>query len=227
MVDAYLIDIEGTIGDIAFVREVLFPYARARLDDTLKARWSEPEIAKIVGEAAQAAGTAFPTPRAAAEQFARWIDEDKKITPLKTLQGLIWREGYESGALKAHLYPDVIPALDKWRGQGKRLFIYSSGSLEAQRLYFKYSIAGDVTAKFAGFFDTTSGSKLESASYTNIAAKMGVAPAKILFLSDAPAEIAAATAAGLQVRQIDRTKAPDFVGKAGDAVLLGSLQPIA
>ena len=222
MIKAVLLDIEGTVGDIAFVRDALFPFARKRIDATLRRRWHAPEIAAIIVEAAAAAGTPLPTPAAAAAQFLAWMDEDRKITPLKTLQGLIWRDGYAGGELKAHLYPDAIEAIDVWRAKGVSIFIYSSGSIEAQKLYFAHSIAGDLTRALAGYFDTTTGPKATPESYTKISAAVGLAPGSILFLSDAEVEVAAATKAGMQARRIDRARAPAFVGEDGGIAVLGS-----
>ena len=215
MIEAVLLDIEGTAGDIAFVRDVLFPYARKRLRDTLRLRWSEPKIAAIVAEAAAAAGKPLASSDAAADQFLAWMDEDRKITPLKALQGLIWHDGYASGELKAHLYPDAISAIEAWRKKGLRLFIYSSGSIEAQKLYFAHSVAGDLTGALEDYFDTTTGPKADVASYSKIASAIGVKPESILFLTDAPAEEAAARSAGLQVHRIERGRAPSFAGEDG------------
>ena len=215
MTQAVLLDIEGTIGDIAFVREVLFPYARARIADVLKARWGEPEIA------ATAAGLA--TPEEAARQFLIWMDEDKKIAPLKTLQGIIWREGYASGALKAHLYPDAVEAMRAWHARGVKLFIYSSGSVEAQKLYFAHSVSGDLTPAIGGYFDTTTGPKGEAASYLKIATAIGFAPEAITFFSDAAAETDAARAAGLNACRVDRAKSIGFEGRDGEMLVVGSL----
>jgi enolase-phosphatase E1 len=222
VIKAILIDIEGTVGDIAFVREVLFPYARKHMSKTLEQRWGDQEIAAIVADAARAAGSALPSPSMAAAQFLAWMDQDQKVTPLKTLQGMIWREGYASGELKAHLYPDAIEAFDVWRKKGLSLFIYSSGSIEAQKLYFAHSIAGDLTSAISGYFDTTTGPKADPESYAKISAAIKAEPASILFLTDAPGEVAAATKAGLQVRRIDRTQAPAFVGKDAGTAVLGS-----
>ncbi len=212
---AVLLDIEGTIGDIAFVREVLFPYARARIADILKSRWNDPEIA------ATAVGLA--TPAEAARQFLSWMDEDKKITLLKALQGIIWREGYASGELKAHLYPDAIEAMRTWHTRGVKLFIYSSGSVEAQKLYFAHSVAGDMTPLIGGYFDTTTGPKGEAASYLKIAAAIGFAPDAIKFFSDAAIETDAARAAGIDAYRVDRTKPVAFEGRDGVTPVVGSL----
>jgi enolase-phosphatase E1 len=215
---AVLLDIEGTIGDVAFVREVLFPYARARIAGVLKSRWTDPEIA------ATAVGLA--TPADAASQFLRWMDDDKKVTSLKTLQGIIWREGYESGALKAHLYPDAIEAIRAWHARGVKVFIYSSGSVEAQKLYFAHSVAGDMTQLIGGYFDTTTGSKGEAASYLKIAAAIGLAPGAIRFFSDAAIETDAARAAGIEAYRVDRTELVAFERRDGATPVVGSLCPI-
>lgn len=208
MIEAVLLDIEGTVGDIRFVRDVLFPYARERLEARLIHDWLKPEMEEIVAAARTLSGEALSTPAAAADTFRRWMDEDKKIGPLKTLQGILWREGYTCGALKAHLYDDAIEAMYLWRQKGLRLCIYSSGSVEAQKLYFAHSIAGDLTSLIDGFFDTATGPKTESASYSIIAGILGHSPANVYFLSDAPAEIAAARTAGLGASRIDRTLPP-------------------
>jgi enolase-phosphatase E1 len=223
---AVLLDIEGTIGDIAFVREVLFPFARARIGDVLKARWNEPEVAATVQDACRSSTTELTTPAEAARQFLAWMDQDKKITPLKTLQGIIWREGYASGELKAHLYPDAIEAMRTWQGRGIRIYIYSSGSVEAQKLYFAHSVAGDLRPLIAGYFDTTTGAKGEAASYAKIAAAVGSAPVAISFFSDAPAETDAALSAGLNAFRVDRTRAVDFEGRDGTTPVIGSLASV-
>ena len=197
MTKAVIFDIEGTVGDIAFVRNVLFPYARKRLHAYLEAQWNTPEIRDIVQAAREASGKALPDIGTAVIQFAEWIDEDRKITPLKTLQGLIWREGYESGELKAHLYDDAVQAIRTYASACKRLFIYSSGSVAAQKLYMAYSIAGDLSSMIEGYFDTTTGPKGDAASYVAIARSIDLQPGDIMFCSDAPAEVMAARSAGM------------------------------
>jgi enolase-phosphatase E1 len=223
---AVLLDIEGTVGDIAFVRDVLFTNARKRLSETLRTRWSDPAIAAIVKDAADAAGKPLSSSDAATEQFAAWMDEDRKITPLKALQGILWRDGYASGELKAHLYPDAIEAIDAWRKSGLRIFIYSSGSIDAQKLYFAHSVAGNLTGVIEDYFDTTTGPKTDAASYTKIANAIGLAPSEILFLTDAPAEVAAAEAAGMPVHRIDRTRAQSAAADEGRHKVLGSFSSL-
>lgn len=222
-----LLDIEGTIGDIAFVRDVLFPFARARLADTLAARWTDAEVSTTVAGAREATGKDLKTPADAAAQFLAWMDEDKKITPLKALQGIIWREGYASGELKAHLYPDAVEAIRTWHRQGVGVFIYSSGSVEAQKLYIANSVAGDLGPLIGGYFDTTTGPKGDAASYTRIATAIGIEPFEMTFFSDAPAETDAAHAAGVAVYRLDRTKPATFVGDDRGTPVIGSLQAVA
>jgi enolase-phosphatase E1 len=223
---AILLDIEGTIGDIKFVRDVLFPYAHDRMNQTLFAHWREPEIAHAVGQAREISGRALETAMAASELFLSWMDEDKKITPLKSVQGYIWREGYIQGELKAHLYPDAVDAFAQWRGRGLKLFIYSSGSIEAQKLYLAYSAAGDMSAYFDGFFDTTTGPKQEAASYAAIARHLDLPPQRIMFFSDMKPEILAAKQAGLSAIRIDRALPADARADDADSPVMGSFLPL-
>jgi enolase-phosphatase E1 len=196
---AVVTDIEGTTTRISFVHDVLFPYARARLPDFLAARAAEPEIAAVLAEVRDLAPGA---PELAT--LLAWMDADAKITPLKTIQGLIWGEGYKSGALHGELYADVTPSLRAWWVGGVRLYVYSSGSEAAQKLLFKHTQEGDLTGLFTGFFDTRVGAKREPASYASIAAAAGLPGAEMLFLSDVGAELDAAGAAGWRTCQLLR-----------------------
>jgi len=198
---AVVLDIEGTTTPIAFVHQVLFPYARARLPGFLRDHAADPAVRAELEAVRQAA----PGQDAVAT-LQRWIDEDAKATPLKTLQGLIWRQGYAEGSLQGQVYPDVAPVLRRWHAAGFALFVYSSGSVEAQRLIFGHSTAGDLAGLFAGFFDTRTGPKREADSYRAIASAIGLPAAAILFLSDAEAELDAAAAASLQTCQLVRAE---------------------
>ena len=200
-VRAVLLDVEGTTTPLAFVREVLFPYARARLPALLRERAGEPAVAAALAEVAEVAPG-----RDALGVLLGWMDTDAKAGPLKALQGIAWREGYESGALRGLVYPDVAPALRRWAAAGVALYVYSSGSVEAQRLIFGHSEAGDLSGLFSGFFDTRVGGKREAASYRAIVARLGVAAGEVLFLSDVAEELDAAAAAGLQTCQVVRAE---------------------
>lgn len=195
MTKAILTDIEGTTSSIAFVHDVLFPYARARLPE-----W----VAKHGGDLAQ---------------LTAWMDADAKVTELKEIQGRIWAEGYAVGELKGHVYPDAAEALRRWHADGLKLAVFSSGSVPAQKLIFGHSDQGDLSPLFSNWFDTTTGPKREAQSYVLIADAMGIPPADILFLSDIAAETDAAKAAGMQALLIDRDKNQGDIASFAEIVL--------
>jgi enolase-phosphatase E1 len=203
-VRAIVTDIEGTTSAISFVHDALFPFARAALPNFVARRGREPDVRAPLDEAKREAGDPAMSDAAAVAALTRWIDEDRKITPLKTLQGLIWEEGYRSGALQGHVYDDAATALKRWAEQGLKLCVYSSGSIAAQKLIFGHSPFGDLTPLFSGYFDTTTGPKKEPGSYRRIAEALGVPPSSVLFLSDSAEEIAAANTAGLKTVQFVR-----------------------
>jgi enolase-phosphatase E1 len=203
---AILLDIEGTVSSISFVHEVLFPYARARIESFLAENGSDPAVkdiaARIIEEAAallpagsESARSAGPT---ACDAAFRLMDGDVKATGLKQLQGLIWDAGYRNGELKSPLFDDVAPAIRKWISRGKRVAIYSSGSVAAQKAFLAHTNAGDLTSMLAGYFDTTTGPKRSPASYGAIAQSVSLATDQILFLSDVPQETSAAATAGMK-----------------------------
>jgi enolase-phosphatase E1 len=196
---AVVCDIEGTTSAIAFVKETLFPFAEGALDGFLREHGTGPEVAAILDEVRALAPQEEP-----ADALRRWMARDEKVTPLKALQGMIWRQGFESGALHGHLWPDVAPCLRAWAAAGMKLRIYSSGSVEAQKLLFGHSEAGDLTPILSGFDDTRTGPKREADSYRVIAASAGFEPREMLFLSDVAEELDAAAAAGMQVCQLVR-----------------------
>ena len=202
---AVLVDIEGTTSTIAFVHEVLFPYADEHLDAYVAAHREEPVVAQALLDAAQLAGLAPDVDDATVlAHLHAWIAQDRKATPLKTLQGLIWAEGYAQTGLRGHVYPDAAAGLRRWHAAGLKLYVYSSGSVEAQRVLFANSVHGDLTPLFSGNFDTTVGSKRASASYAVIADVVGFAPPDIVFLSDVDAELDAARKAGMQTVRLLR-----------------------
>ena len=205
---AILLDIEGTTSSIAFVADTLFPYARARIPDHVAAHRAE--LAPVLDT--------MP-PGDPVATLLGWMDVDAKETALKEIQGRIWAEGYASGELKGHVYPDTPEALRRWTGRGIAVGIYSSGSVAAQKLIFGHSIAGDLTPFLSHYFDTTTGPKREAESYRAIAAALGLSPDAILFVSDMRPEIDAALAAGMRALLIARD------GGAGDVTSLAEILP--
>ena len=197
---AVVTDIEGTTTPISFVKEILFPYARQRLPKFVALNGRDAQVAAALTEARALAEGKDPV-----AALIQWIDEDRKVGPLKALQGMIWEEGYATGVLVAPVYPDAAKALADWHASGITLYVYSSGSIPSQKLLFGHSDQGDLTGLFSGWFDLTSGPKLESESYRKIAAAIG-GPG--LFLSDHPGELAAAEDAGFAAIRVDRVDPP-------------------
>ena len=207
-----LLDIEGTTSSVSFVYDVMFPFVRRELTPYLEVNWSDPQVAAACEQIAQDAGhdsfTAWTKTAGANDEASqrclvideviRLMDGDVKATGLKQLQGLIWESGFKSGELQAHVYDDVPPALRNWKQQGGDIRIYSSGSVQAQKLFFGHTIAGNLLPLVSGHYDTTTGPKKEAASYQQIARDFGISPQEILFISDVIAELDAARTAGMQ-----------------------------
>lgn len=208
MTKAILTDIEGTTSSLSFVKDVLFPYARERMAEFVRQHAQDAAVRKELEEVRRLSGKNL-SDLEAIEQLIRWIDEDKKITPLKSLQGMIWEDGYKKGDFKGHMYEDAVRHLKRWQQAGIRLYVFSSGSVQAQKLLFAHTEYGDLTPLFSGYFDTTIGSKREAGSYHKIAAAIGAQPGDILFLSDIREELDAARAAGMQVAWLVRDGATD------------------
>jgi len=207
VIRAILTDIEGTTTSVSFVFDVLFPYARKHLGDYVRAHADDPAVREQLAAVAAEAGETLSDEQAIA-QLEHWIDEDRKITPLKALQGMVWKAGYENGDFTGHVYEDAARRLRQWRDGGIRLYVYSSGSVQAQKLLFGYSDAGDLAPLFDGYFDTRIGGKREAASYERIAEQLGMPAVEILFLSDIGEELDAARAAGMQTRWLIRGALP-------------------
>jgi enolase-phosphatase E1 len=205
MTTTILTDIEGTTSSISFVKDVLFPYARRALPGFVRERGSEPEVRRWLDMVATEHG-AMCDDAMIVETLQGWIDEDRKHTALKALQGLMWRDGYLSGELEADMYPDAVAGLRRWHEGGHRLAVYSSGSVAAQKLLFAHTDAGDLTPLFDAFFDTEVGPKREADSYRLIADSLNRRPVDIVFLSDVVAELDAARAAGMRTALLDRRK---------------------
>lgn len=200
---AILLDVEGTTSSISFVYDVLFTYAKKRVGEFLTAHRGEPRVMELAAAIAATAGAPLTAEEIAADPTRATLaaidlmNRDVKDTALKELQGMIWRSGFESGELVAHVFDDVPAALAAWADGGLDVRIYSSGSIEAQKLFFGHTAAGDLTPHLRGHYDTTTGPKREQASYARIASDMGLEPRQILFVSDVGAELDAARAAGM------------------------------
>lgn len=197
MIRAIVTDIEGTTSSISFVHEILFPYARKHMREFVCRSVQDGRATPHINDVRMQTGRLDMSLNDVADQLIEWIDQDKKITPLKALQGMIWEEGYYKGDFKGHIYPDAVECLRAWHQQGLKLYVYSSGSIHAQKLLFGYTEYGDLTPLFGGYFDTTTGAKAEAGSYKKITAQIGLPASEILFLSDIEKELDAARDAGM------------------------------
>jgi enolase-phosphatase E1 len=201
-----LTDIEGTTTEVSFVYDILFPYFRAHMDQW-KTVDSDPmnqvlEQTRVLVRDEQSIN--LTSKEALFEQLRQWSNEDRKVTPLKTFQGMVWEQGFKSGAIKGHVYTDVKPALEQWTSMGIKLAIFSSGSIAAQKQLFGFSIEGDLTPYFSAFFDTTTGMKRDEQTYQLIVEQLQAPANSVLFLSDIHQELEAAYAAGLRTLQLVR-----------------------
>ncbi|MEU5956612.1 acireductone synthase [Streptomyces sp. NPDC047525] len=219
-VDAVVLDIEGTTSATGFVVDVLYPYARERFGALLASRGDEPEVARAVAQVRELAGEPGADAARVEQILGAWVDADRKATPLKTLQGILWAEGFARGELVSHFYPEVIGVLRGWAadgdGGGVRLYVYSSGSVSAQRAWFTYSPEGSLMELVSGFYDTeNAGPKQEPDSYRAISAAVGVDPGRTLFLSDRLGELDAARDAGWRTVGVRRAGEPYFAAGVG------------
>ncbi|MFA5958273.1 acireductone synthase [Hyphomicrobium sp.] len=208
--DAVLLDIEGTISPISFVRDTLFPYSRDRLKDFVSTNLASPVVQDILTQA-----EALADGGDAVTALLDWQERDVKAPPLKALQGLIWESGYRSGAFRSPIFPDAFLAVKQWKAASLPIYIYSSGSVQAQLLFFEFNVEGDVQPLFSGYFDTTIGPKNGASSYLRISEQIGASPGDIVFFSDNEKELQAARAAALQTVHVVKGETlyhPDFLG---------------
>lgn len=209
-----LLDVEGTTSSVRYVYDVLFPFAADRVSSYLAEHWGEPDLEAACEQIARDAGAASlrawsggereAAQRAVLAEVRRLIKSDSKATGLKALQGILWKEGFESGALRAHVYPDVPPALEQWRRRGLDVRIFSSGSVQAQKLFFRHTQAGDLLGLLRGHYDTSTGPKRDPDSYRAIAADMNLEADEILFASDVAEELDAARSGGMRTVLLER-----------------------
>ncbi|MEV0603323.1 acireductone synthase [Streptomyces sp. NPDC050315] len=203
--DAVVLDIEGTTGSASHVHDVLFPYARDRFADWFAAHRGTERQAELVRQIGAARGEPDLDETGAVRALLDWSHADVKAAPLKAVQSLIWAEGYADGTLTGHVYADVPEALERWAKAGIARYIYSSGARQAQRNWFAHTAHGDLTGLLDGYFDLdNAGGKRDPASYRALTRAIGVPPGSTLFLSDVPAELDAATAAGWQAVLVQR-----------------------
>lgn len=197
---AVLLDIEGTITPNSYVNEVMYPWLAEHLPPYVEAHRDDAEVRQILADTMALDGTgAEPV-----GVLLGWLAEDRKAPPLKQLQGLVWDAGYRSGAFEGQIYDDALEALKAWQAEGLPAYIFSSASVQTQSEFFRHSRVGDIRPLFTGHFDTRVGAKVETPSYSAIAAEIGVAPEQLLFFTDNPREVTAALAAGVAVIHVLR-----------------------
>ncbi len=201
---AIVTDIEGTTTRISFVKDVLFRHANDQIPRYLREHRSDPRVVAILEDVREHEHDPSLDEDAIVALFCRWIDEDRKVTPLKAIQGYVWAEGYRAGLFHGHVYEDAAAHLRQWHARGIGLYVFSSGSVVAQRDLFAHTVHGDLSRLFSGFFDTTTGPKRKPSSYASIAAAIGIAPSAITFLSDTAEELDAAREAGMTSICLDR-----------------------
>jgi len=223
-----VLDIEGTTSAAGFVQGDLYDYARPRLRPWIEAHADDPAIASAVATTRAEGGLAEDADLDAVVAVLHgWMDSDVKATPLKTIQGQIWAAGFAAGELSSHFFGDVVPRLRQWHGRGVRFAVFSSGSVASQVPWFRHADAGDLTPMIEAYFDTVSaGSKREATSYEKIASALGVPAGEALFLTDLPAELDAARAAGWQVIGVRREGEPNYSADFGDHTVIESFDEI-
>lgn len=203
-VKAIVTDIEGTTSSIAFVHDVLFPYASRALPDFVKEMQDDVQIATLLDDVRDESDEPTAGVDRVIEILLEWIKQDRKISALKSLQGHVWRHGYESGDFTGHIYDDAVANLRRWVESGIDLYVYSSGSVGAQKLLFGYSDAGDLRPLFKGYFDTAIGHKQEPDAYAEIVNRLDLPAGDVLFLSDVAEELDAAKQTGMRTIQLVR-----------------------
>ena len=201
-----LTDIEGTTTEVSFVYDILFPYFRSHMDEwkTVDSDQMNQVLEQTRVLVLEEQSINLTNKEAIFDQLRQWSIEDRKVTPLKTFQGMVWEQGFKSGAIKGHMYPDVKPALERWAKMGMKLAIFSSGSIAAQKQLFGFSTEGDLTPYFSAYFDTTTGMKRDEQTYHLIVQQLHASANSVLFLSDIPQELEAANAAGMRTLQLVR-----------------------
>ncbi len=216
-VSTIVVDIEGTTSKTSHVFDVLFPYARKRIAEWVQTA-PRVEIAKLAAQTAELLGKAEVSDDELIAALEKWSDDDVKASPLKTVQGEIWQQGFSNGELTSHLFDDVVPQMNAWKSQELALYVFSSGSVTAQQSWFSHTEAGDLSALFSGYFDTVNaGNKREEQSYKAIAESISIPPNHILFLTDVVQEAQAASEAGWNVALVARDGEPQATAARAQA----------
>ncbi len=225
--DTVVLDIEGTTSPARYVVETMYPYSRTRFAAWIDAHPDDPDVGRALAQIAELTGLAAGDTGGVLAALNRWLDADEKVTPLKTLQGLIWNAGFQAGELTAPLYPDVAPALRAWVAAGARLWVYSSGSVAAQRAWFAHTTDGDLGGLLRGYFDTeNAGAKQAPESYRAITRAIGAEPARTVFLSDRFEELDAARLADWATVGVCRPGEPYAARGVGDHLRVVSFDQI-
>jgi enolase-phosphatase E1 len=210
-----LMDVEGTTTSISFVHDILFPYSKDRIETFVKDHLKNDLVTQsldLLKASVLTEENLLLDLDGSIAKLLSWIEIDRKHPALKNIQGMIWKSGYHSGEIKGHVYDDVAMALEEWKNAGLKLGVYSSGSVEAQKDLFTYSVAGNLSSYFSHHFDTAIGHKREIASYQKIASALALHPSQILFLSDIKEELDAAKSAGVATIQLVRNPPLEFQG---------------
>lgn len=223
--DVIVLDLEGTTSAAGFILGDLYDYARPRLEAAL-ASDDDAVVAARAQAIAETGLDAAATDPEIAEALRALMDTDVKSTPLKTIQGIIWADGFTAGEITSHFFDDVPPRLRAWHDAGIRLVIYSSGSVTSQKPWLRHAPQGDLSTLISGWFDTVNaGPKKEEASYLTIAEALGVPADRLLFLTDHPDEVIAAQKAGWQVVALDRAGEP-WAGATQSAATVASFEEV-
>lgn len=219
---AIVVDTAGTTTDLTFIQDVLFPYSVKALPDFLAQNQHNVLVENCICDTRDIALEPDADLARVTEILQQWVREDRKATPLKTLQGLIWKQGYAHDEFKGHIFPDFIEAVKRFSAQNLRIYSFSSGSVDAQKLLFSHSDGGDLTEMFNGHFDTRTGNKLDKQAYCNILNTISLSPKQVLFVSDVIEELKAADAAGMMTCQMVR----DSKQRTGDFRTISSFDEL-
>lgn len=227
---AVVTDIEGTTSSIGFVHDVLRPYALKHIGNFIREHSEERDVMRVLSRLSANTGIPLHKIEDIIKLLQQWIREDSKDAELKAIEGMVWEKAYKQGLFQAHVYEDVPEVLQKWQQEERNIYVYSSGSIKSQQLFFRFSECGDLRLLFSGYFDSAIGPKREVKSYINLAEAIALPPEKIMFLSDIKEELDAAAFAGFQttwiLRPEETTLDPVKAAKKSDHSVVSSFDQI-